>query len=209
MLSQAQAAALEALFEESPRPLAADAVAGDLLEEIRASGLLEPARREALLAELESQALARRLDWATTTVTQGELLAAFTAHCADDLDDVEVVSSAPAALAVRWRDETSTFLLRNGAVGVERRAGGSPLMVLADFGDAGDRLVQAFLVDPSLRGSVAVCDLARLERVGAVRSSAFVYFEWFLRDAYGVKLLPAAAFTAGLIDRGILSLGMG
>jgi hypothetical protein len=36
-----------------------------------------------------------------------------------------------------------------------------------------------------------------------------VYFEWFLRDVYGVKLLPSAAFTAGLIDRGILSLGMG
>jgi len=56
---------------------------------------------------------------------------------------------------------------------------------------------------------VAVCDLGRLERIGAVRSSAFVYFEWFLRDTYGVKLLPAAAFTMGLIDRGILSLGMG
>jgi hypothetical protein len=42
-----------------------------------------------------------------------------------------------------------------------------------------------------------------------VRSSAFVYFEWFLRDAYGVKLMPVPAFTQGLIDRGIISLGMG
>ena len=41
------------------------------------------------------------------------------------------------------------------------------------------------------------------------RSSAFVYFEWFLRDAYGVKLEPAAAFTQGLIERGVISLGMG
>ena len=48
-----------------------------------------------------------------------------------------------------------------------------------------------------------------LERIGSVRSSAFVYFEWFLRSAYGVKLVPAAAYTMGLIDRGILSLGMG
>ncbi len=72
-----------------------------------------------------------------------------------------------------------------------------------------ERLVEAFLADPALRASVAMCDLGRLERVGAVRSSAFVYFEWFLRDAYGVKLLPAAAFTMGLIDRGILSLGRG
>jgi hypothetical protein len=30
-----------------------------------------------------------------------------------------------------------------------------------------------------------------------------------LRDAYGVELLPSLAFTQGLIDRGIISLGMG
>ena len=209
MLSQAQAAALEALLDEGLGVLPAGAVADDLVEELRADGLLEPARRDALLAELEARAVARPLEWAAVTVTQGELLAAFTTHCAEELDDVEVVSAAPAELVVRWRDETSTFLVRNGVVGVERRAGGAPLMVIAELGDADDRLVQAYLADASLRGSVAVCDLARLERIGAVRSSAFVYFEWFLRDAYGVKLLPSAAFTAGLIDRGILSLGMG
>ncbi len=54
-----------------------------------------------------------------------------------------------------------------------------------------------------------VIDLGRLEKINAVRSSVFVYFEWFLRDAYGVKLLPAPAFTQGLIDRGIISLGFG
>ena len=81
--------------------------------------------------------------------------------------------------------------------------------MIAELGAAADGVVQAYLADPALRESVAVCDLGRLERVGTVRSSALVYFEWFLRDAYGVKLLPAAAFTAGLIDRGILSLGMG
>jgi hypothetical protein len=42
-----------------------------------------------------------------------------------------------------------------------------------------------------------------------VRSSVFVYFEWFLRDAYGVKILAAPAFTSGLVERGIISLGMG
>jgi hypothetical protein len=42
-----------------------------------------------------------------------------------------------------------------------------------------------------------------------VRSSVFVYFEWFLRAAYGVKLLSASEFTRALVARGILSLGMG
>ena len=70
-------------------------------------------------------------------------------------------------------------------------------------------LVAVFLDRPELRSRLALCDLARLERLGTVRSSAFVYFEWFLRDAYGVKLLPVPAFTQGLIDRGVISLGMG
>src|SRR4029079_16076165 len=69
-------------------------------------------------------------------------------------------------------------------------------------------LVEMFLDRPELRAKLAVCDLELLERLGTVRSSAFVYFEWFLRDAYGVKLMPVPAFTQGLIDRGIISLGM-
>jgi hypothetical protein len=81
-----------------------------------------------------------------------------------------------------------------------------PLLALTELPDA---LVQRFLEDEALRARVAVYDLQRLEKVNAVRSSVFAHFEWFLRDAYGVKLLPAAAFTQGLVDRGIISLGMG
>lgn len=209
MLSQPKAAALEALLDEELAALPAGAVLAELVEELAAAGFLEPGRRDAVRAELVARAVARPLEWASATVTQGEVLAAFTAHCDADLGDIEVVAVGPAELVVRWRDETSRFVVRNGAVGVELRAGGSPVMVIAELGDRAERLVEAYLADPALRASVAVCDLGRLERVGAVRSSAFVYFEWFLRDAYGVKLLPAAAFTMGLIDRGILSLGMG
>jgi hypothetical protein len=69
--------------------------------------------------------------------------------------------------------------------------------------------VEAYLDDVDLRARVAVVDLERLERIGAVRSSVFVYLEWFLRDTYGVKLLPNPRFTHGLIERGIIHLGMG
>lgn len=209
MLSQPKAAALEALLDEELGALPTGAVPAEVVEELEADGFLEPGRRDSLRADLVARAVARPLDWGATVVTQGELLAAFAAHCAADLDDVDVVAVGPAELVVRWRDETSRFVLRNGVVGVERRAGRPPLMVIAELGTAADGIVQAYLADPALRASVAVCDLARLERIGSVQSSAFVYFEWFLRDAYGVKLLPAAAFTMGLIDRGILSLGMG
>jgi hypothetical protein len=83
-------------------------------------------------------------------------------------------------------------------------------MLLGDIEEAVEGLVLRFLDDDTdLRRRLAVYDLGRLEKLGAVRSSVFVYFEWFLRDAYGVKLLPAAAFTQGLVDRGIIHLGMG
>ena len=36
-----------------------------------------------------------------------------------------------------------------------------------------------------------------------------VLFEWFLRDLYGVKVVASDAFTRGLVDRGIISLGFG
>ncbi len=209
MLSQPKAAALEALLDEELGVLPPGAVAPEIVEELEADGFLEPGCRDSLQAELVASAVARPLPWGATAVTQGEVLASFATHCAVDLDDIDVVAARPAELVVRWRDETSRFVLRNGVVAVERHAGRPPLMVIAELGAATDGVIQAYLTDPALRASVAVSDLARLERIGSVRSSAFVYFEWFLRDEYGVKLLPAGAYTMGLIDRGILSLGMG
>ena len=77
------------------------------------------------------------------------------------------------------------------------------------LGPIGPKTVERFLEDEPLRSRVALLDLARLEKIAAVRSSVFVYLEWFLRDAYGVKILPESAFTSGLVGRGIISLGMG
>jgi hypothetical protein len=71
-------------------------------------------------------------------------------------------------------------------------------------------LVTRFLDDEQLRGRIAVVDVDRLEKINAVRSASLcVYFECFVREAFGARILPAEAFTAGLVQRGILSLGMG
>lgn len=206
-LSYAAAALLEALSDDrigvTGEPDAPETT------ELAKAGLLEPARREEALLLLERRAFERPIEWASRAVAQGDVLSAFAAHCRDDLDDIEVVASTSTRLAVRWRDEESRFELRNGFVGVERIAPGVATMLLGDTEPVLAALVSAYLDDADLRARVAVCDLGRLERLGTVRSSAFVYFEWFLRDAYGVKLLPNGDFTRGLIDRGIISLGMG
>jgi hypothetical protein len=147
--------------------------------------------------------------WGDRELTYGEVFDAFADHCLDDLDDVEVLERSPHVIVARWRRETSRLELRDRLGGVRTFAFSEPTMLLGDFGDEEARLVEDYLDDPELRARVAVTDLDRLERIGAVRSSVFVYLEWFLRDEYGVKLLPSPRFTQGLIERGIIHLGMG
>ena len=157
-------------------------------------------------ADLDALRRGRTIEWATRTLTQGEILDAFAAYCRDELDDVEVLESAPSRLALGWRRERSTIELRLGYAFCERLAEDGPVMLL---GPIGPKAVERFLDDEGLRSRVALLDLARLEKIAAVRSSVFVYLEWFLRDAYGVKILPESSFTSGLVERGIISLGMG
>ena len=209
MLSQAKAEALEALTDDRIGTLPAGAVPGELGEQLEADGLLALERRDEILGELERRAVERRIEWAARTVSQGEVLSTFARHCHDELDDVDVVTEEPTRLAVRWRTQESRFELRNGFLGIDHLVSETPTMLLGDIEQSMEVLIEAFLDRPDLRSRLAVCDLGRLERLGTVRSSAFVYFEWFLRDAYGVKLEPAAAFTQGLIERGVISLGMG
>jgi hypothetical protein len=154
-------------------------------------------------------AIDRPIEWATRTLTQGEILAAFTRHCRDELDDVEVVETSPTQLVARWRQEQSRLELRERIAADQLPTEDGPTMLLGDLEAELDALVEAFVNDERLRARLALYDLARLEKVGAVRSSVFVYFEWFLRDEYGVKLLPAAVFTQRLIDRGVIHLGFG
>jgi hypothetical protein len=143
----------------------------------------------------------RTIDWAAMSVTQGEILDAFGLYCRDALDDVEVLSESPTRLDLAWRRERST--VETADEFPERE---EPTLLLTELTGA---LVTRLLDDAALRARVAVYDLARLEKVNAVRSSVFVYFEWFLRDVYGVKVVASDEFTRGLVDRGIISLGFG
>jgi hypothetical protein len=202
MLDAGRAGVLEALVDER---LAGLALPEDVVAELHAAGL-PGADTERLLARRRA---GREIAWASRTVAQGELLAAFAHHCERALEDVDGLERSQNVLVARWRRETSRLEQRAGFVGFERLASDVPTMLLGDIEADEERLVLAFVDDADLRTRLAVCDLARLERIGAVRSSVFVYLEWFLRDAYGVKLQPSPRFTQGLIDRGIISLGMG
>jgi len=143
----------------------------------------------------------RRIDWAAMSVTQGEVLDAFAIYCRDTLDDVELVAESTTRLDLAWRRERSSVEVVD-----ELPERSEPTLALTELTDV---LVTSLLDDAVLRARLAVYDLARLEKANAVRSSVFVYFEWFLRDLYGVKVVASDAFTRGLVDRGIISLGFG
>jgi hypothetical protein len=195
------AAAAEALADPRVGPLSHGELEAELARWDEVDAEAEPDE-----AELDDLRRDRTIEWAAATVTQGEILDAFAAYCSDELDDVELVDHAPSRLTLGWRRERSTIELRLGLLFCDRFAADGPALLLTTIGP---QTVERFLEDPALRSRVALLDLARLEKIAAVRSSVFVYFEWFLRDVYGVKVLAESAFTRGLVERGIISLGMG
>jgi hypothetical protein len=133
-----------------------------------------------------------------------DVLAAFHDHARDDLHDVEVLEAGPSALVLRWRRDVVDVQLRPTLENepVPQR----PLLAIAPLESA---VITRLLDDERLRAHLGVYDLARREKASAVRSSIFTYFEWFLLEAYSMKVVASSSFTAGLVERGILSLGMG
>lgn len=191
------AAAAEALADPRVEPVSDEELEAELAR-------WDPV--EADETELEDVRRDREIEWAAETVTQGEVLDAFGNYCERELEDVEVLERTPIRLALGWRRERSSIELRAGLAFCDRLAAEGPVMLLTPIGP---NAVERFLDDEGLRARVALLDLARLEKIAAVRSSVFVYLEWFLRDAYGVKVLAESGFTQGLVARGIISLGMG
>jgi len=133
-----------------------------------------------------------------------EVLAAFHRHAADELPDVDVLEASPSALVLRWRREVVDVQLRPTLE--HEPVPDRPLLAVAPLETV---VVTRLLDDERLRATVGVYDLARREKASAVRSSIFTYFEWFLLESYGMKVTASSSFTAGLVERGILSLGMG
>ena len=167
---------------------------------------LRPERQPEVELAVTEAVRGRAVEWASLSTTQGELFDALTAHYRDELDEVELHAISPTALDVAWRRERATVELRAGFVECERLAAERPAIVLGPLDDA---LSERLAAEAQLRDRILVYDLAALAKAGAVRSSVAVFLEWFLRDAYGVKVLASAAFTQGLVSRGVISLGMG
>src|SRR5438067_933526 len=123
---------------------------------------------------LEDARTGRQIEWAMHTLSQGEVLIGFAEHCREQLDDVDVVDEGPSRLTLRCKREQSSLELRAGFLFCDRLPDSEPLLLL---GELSKPVVERLLADEGLRTTTAVYDLARLEKVNAVRSSVFVYFE--------------------------------
>ena len=133
-----------------------------------------------------------------------EVLAAFHDHARDELPDVDVLAASPSALVLQWRRAIVDVQLRPTLE--SEPVPDRPLLAIAPLES---KVITRLLDEERLRATVGVYDLARREKASAVRSSIFTYFEWFLLESYGMKVTASSSFTAGLVERGILSLGMG
>jgi hypothetical protein len=133
-----------------------------------------------------------------------DVLAAFHEHAREDLHDVEVLGAGASALTLQWRRDVVDVQLQPTLA--DEPVPARPLLAIAPLESA---VITRLLDDERLRAHLGVYDLARREKASAVRSSIFTYFEWFLLEAYGAKVVASSSFTAGLVERGILSLGMG
>ena len=200
---------VEALLDPRIGSLPAATAGGldpDLVTEENDTIRLRPERSPEAELAVTQAVRERPIEWASLTTTQGELFDSLSAHFRDELDEVDLHAASPTALDVAWRRERATVELRAGFVECERLGAERPAIVLGPLDDA---LSERLAAEPTLRERLVVYDLAALSKAGAVRSSVAVFLEWFLRDAYGVKVLASAAFTQGLVSRGVISLGMG
>src|SRR4029077_7057203 len=100
----------------------------------------------------------RAIEWATQTVTQGQVLDAFRDYCRDELDAVSGLAAPPSRLELGWRRERSTVEVRAGFLFCERLATEGPALLL---GPVGPRAAERFLDDQSLRSRGAVLDPER------------------------------------------------
>ena len=142
-----------------------------------------------MLDELRAE---REVEWISGPVRYGDVLAGFGRHCREELEDAEVLEEGPSRLAVRCKREEASVELRAGLLFCERLAGGGPLLLLGDLEPA---VVERFLADETLRSSVAVVDLARLQKVDGADSAVFRGFDRFLQESYGVELRAADSLS--------------
>lgn len=207
-------AVLEALADDRVGVLSRQQL-GNQLDTLRDDGLVDVdggnvRLRDHARVDVERQVAdylrKRMLVTSRQTRTHGEVLETFDRYCRYELDDVDVVASQSTRLALRWRREQAVIELREGHLGWDHLAGTDPLLLVTELDTS---VVDLLLDDPWLRGRIAVYDLGQRQKANVVRCPVFVYFEWFLRECYGIKALAAPEFTAGLVERGVISTGMG
>ena len=194
--------ALEAFLDPLWTLCAGPGCAPAFVEALEASELLSDSLQEDLWRS--GRRSEDRSCWGAHTATQGEVLASFAAHCAEDPTDIDVVAGGPrlSRYAGATRRAGSSFATAFSARSARRRAA---TMLIAEIRPR-QALIDVFLTSGAARSWRSVTSLSAhrhrpFQRVRLLR----VVPEGRVRR----QAAAGAAYTKGLIDRGFLSLGMG
>ena len=167
--------------------------------------------RQTLTTELAGYTDSCSLQLPDGTVRFGELVEDFFRFCQSEWPGRLEVDQATRAWGGRaftsqgWRH---LLLLRPAPLWLDVHAEGYTL-IFCKLPEAIEPLTEQLVSRPALNRRLTLCDLEKAQKMNLTRSDLFVYFERYLRRAHGLRLLPAPAFTQGLVDRGWLSLDKG
>ncbi len=169
---------------------------------------LRPALAAALAGRLQGQPLALPVGSAGF----GQLLEGFAAYCREEAGADRAPApfgEAAAAYSFTARGRRHVLALRPFPL----HLGAHPqafIALLCELPPAAlAAIAQRYTAAPALRSRLALFDLANAYKVNLTRSEVFVYFERYLRRAYGVRLTPPPLLTNALLDSGLLSLDKG
>ncbi len=138
-----------------------------------------------------------------------ELLAAFDAHCLQELSGPRPAEpSLPlwGGTAYTSAGRTHLLLFRPTPLYLEAHPD-LYILILCQLPQGRlEPITDLFVASASLRQRVALYDLGKGQKMNLTRSDLFIHFERFLRWTYGLRIAPSPELTQGLIGAGILVL---
>jgi hypothetical protein len=167
--------------------------------------------RRPLAAALERHLWDRPLDLPGGTVSFRRLVSSFVGYCQTELRAAPEEDSTDiwGGVAFQFSNRRQLLLVRPRPLMLRAHPEWHTL-ALCSLPEASRRAVaESFTHQPALRHRLALFDVEAGEKVNLTRGELPVYFERYLRHAYGLRMAPLPGLTESLRDGALLNLDKG